>query len=444
MKITTRKTFFLSLILVLATGGALLGAPPRNASFQWKKVPGAIQYRVQIARLDEKILIRRNTDTPYIAFRLPYGRYKARVAAVNRFRKTSPWSKWFIFVIKRSLKPEFDSADPQDISPEDGTVEVTVKGDNFMEGIKVKLIKDGKEVKEIPFLRKSETRIILTVNSGDLPGGYLDLAIINPGDNSITAKQVFQITANPEVDDVSPGIISFNSGPRKVTVSGKRFLKGCSVFFRKGSKTIRPSRTIRKNSRTLELTIDPTGATGGSYDMVIMNPGNNNAITSDSLRISKNMGIYIGISPVFAFSGIFDSHGQGPQLGTQLHAAWKPGLFETIPVVNKMGIEGEYIYLTYNDEVSNSFGIGFTFTFEPTSIFNIIFHSGFGGVYSVIKDTVLGNLNSTDPYVYIGTSLRFNIADMIFIETGLQYYNLFYISRNQSSLMTVLRFGIIF
>jgi len=448
MKNTTRKTFFLSIILVFAAAGALLGAPPRNASFQWKKVPGAIQYRVQIARPDGKIILRRNTKTHYIAFRLPYGTYRGRVAAVNKFRKISPWSKWFIFVIKRSLKPEFNSAAPRDISPEDGTIEVTIKGDNFMEDIKVQLIKNGKEVKGIPFLRKSETRIILTVNSGDLPGGYLDLAITNPGDNSIIAKQIFQITANPEIDTVAPGIIAFNSGPSKITVSGKRFLKGCSVFFRKGSKTIRPSKTIRKNSRTLELTIDPAGAKGGSYDMVVMNPGNNNAIETNSLRISKNMGIYIGISPVLAFSG---GLGDGPHLGTQLHAAWMPEFFKTIPVINKMGIEGEYINLTYHDEVGNkydlethSFGLGLTFTFAPTSIFNIIFHSGFGGVYSVIKDTPLGDLDSTDPYIYGGMSFRFNIADMIYIETGIQYYNLFYISKNQGSLMTMIRFGIIF
>ncbi len=429
--------------------GTVDAAPPRQASFKWKKVPGAIAYSVQISNLEGKILIRRNTQAPAVNFRLPYGTYRGRVAAINKFQKTSRWSKWFNFTIKRSLKPEFDSAFPDKISPEDGKLEVTVKGDNFMENLQVKLLKNGKELKNISFVRKSFERIVIPIDSESLPGGFFDLAIINPGDNSIVAKQIFQVTANPEVDHVSPSRLNQTDEVSKITIKGKRFLKGCSAFFRKGSTMIRPRKIIRKDTTTLELTLDPSKNDSGLYDLVVMNPGDNNAVVSDSFRIFNTMGIYFGFSPVISFPGF--SSVDSNFLGGHFYVTWNPLLFEDIPVVNIMGIESEFIYMNFKNEVNNSYdlvtfnyGLGLTFTFEITNVFHVILRGGGGLTQSTIKDTALGDLKSNDPYLYGGGSIRFNIADMVFLETGVQYYNIFYISKNFDSLLGLLRVGVVF
>ncbi len=447
----SRVMITLCLALFIGTG-TLMGAPPRNASFKWKKVPGAAAYRVEIATLAGKVLIRRETRVPIVRFRLPYGTYRGRVAALNRFRKRSPWSRWFNFTIKRSLKPEFSSAFPDTLSPEDGTVEITIKGDNFMENVALKLLKNGKEVKGIEFVRKSFERITFRVDSENLPGGYFDLAITNPGDNQIMAQQVFQVSASPEVKDISPSRMNQGDAPAEVTVKGKRFLKGVSAFFRKGSTMLRPASMTRKDTETLSLKVDPSKGESGSYDLIIMNPGENNAIISDSFRIFNNIGLYFGFAPVVSFPG----YGEGANmdskfLGGHLLAAWNPMLFEDIPVINIMGLEMEFLYMNFAREVNNTYdlvtwnyGLGLTFTFEITQVFNIVFRGGGGLTRSTLKNTPRGNLSSSDPYVYGGGSFRFNIADIVFLETGVQFCNIFYISRNVDSLLGLLRVGVIF
>jgi hypothetical protein len=84
---------------------------------RWKPVDGAIAYRIEIRDRNARILLRRKVQNPAITFVLPVGQYQCRVASVNKFSKTGRWGRWFGFSIRRSLRPQFLSLSPDEISP---------------------------------------------------------------------------------------------------------------------------------------------------------------------------------------------------------------------------------------------------------------------------------------------------------------------------------------
>ncbi len=70
----------------------------------WGDIKGAIQYEVQVADLTGKIIVKDTVDSSQYDIELPYGRYRIRIGAVNKFGDMGNWSDWANISIKRPVK----------------------------------------------------------------------------------------------------------------------------------------------------------------------------------------------------------------------------------------------------------------------------------------------------------------------------------------------------
>lgn len=78
---------------------------------KWEAIDGVSRYQVEIANESGTILLAKTVETNYIEFRLPPGRYRIRIGAINKFEKLSFWSDWDDFEIRKSQPSKFFSND---------------------------------------------------------------------------------------------------------------------------------------------------------------------------------------------------------------------------------------------------------------------------------------------------------------------------------------------
>lgn len=86
---------------------------PVKKRIKWEEVEGAIEYRIQLADLTGKIVVDRVVVENYVDVEVPYGYYKIRIGAVNKFGKIGSWSDWAnISILEKVKEPEPEEEEP--------------------------------------------------------------------------------------------------------------------------------------------------------------------------------------------------------------------------------------------------------------------------------------------------------------------------------------------
>ena len=157
--------------------------------------------------------------------------------------------------------PELDSIDP-DSGPESGGTEVTLTGENFVDGAQVTFNDTVCATTSV-----ASTEIVCVTPAGDV--GPVDVTVTNPDDQSDTLVDGFTYEAEkdpaPELDSLTP-----NSGPEsggtEVTLAGENFIDGAQVTFNGADCS-----QISVESSTEITCLTPPGESG-PVDVTVTNP----------------------------------------------------------------------------------------------------------------------------------------------------------------------------
>jgi hypothetical protein len=151
-----------------------------TAYIEWKPVPGATRYLVEITDASRQKVLETTTEVTKLETDLPYGKYYYRVGIITKFNKPSMWTDWLELLVVPALEPTIISASPAAVYA--GTrAKITLKGKNFYRKSGV-AIKSGEEIVPVTGMKyiDSET-LVVTVNAKESRTGIYDLIVKNPG-----------------------------------------------------------------------------------------------------------------------------------------------------------------------------------------------------------------------------------------------------------------------
>ncbi|PKL37616.1 MAG: hypothetical protein CVV44_14825 [Spirochaetae bacterium HGW-Spirochaetae-1] len=451
MKKTVYKTiraFLFLTFIVLLPSFVLAQDDDTGATLRWKNVPGAVGYKIEIRDARGTIIHRETLTDAIVTLNLPYGSYQGRVAVLNKFKKPQKWGSWFIFNIKRSLKPVFSSLSHRQFSPEDGETEIRVRGDNFMEGCSLSLKSRSAVIRADILPGRKNNELTFRFNPSSAPGGTYDLIITNPGDNSISVSGALQITAVPQFKDISPSSIRDTVEKQTVTITGKRLMKNVAITLKKGDDIIRPMEVVHHSLNEVSFTIAPAQMKRGSYDIIIANPGDNRETVKNALRISAQLGLTLAVGGFYSYPlPEWNNFLNGSFTGGEFYAGYQPQFLSDVTFIKYMGLEVRFIYTQYGSTQSSlpdmtimSFGSGIFFNIPVTGLLSFALHAGSGAAISSLE----GSSSSTDPLFYTGLSVRLTPGRYFFVESGAEYHHLLYLGKPLKSIYPFLRVGLRF
>lgn len=180
----------LLLVVAVLCTSALASQPSRNPyvargriiTMKWQTVAGAGSYHVEIQDSSNKVLISKRTPETSLSFEIPsVGNYRRRIAAVDRAGIRGEFSRWQIFRVKKTLKPNIKQVEPEKEPYQNGTHRVVIKGENFMRSSKVLLIESNDKQIKIPFEYISRNRIAVNLKMSVVKDGEYDILVRNPG-----------------------------------------------------------------------------------------------------------------------------------------------------------------------------------------------------------------------------------------------------------------------
>ncbi len=157
----------------------------------WQGDANALSYEVEVRDSSGKTLVERATDETSLEVSLAPGEYSYRVRAINLLGKRESVGPWFVFTVKRAIKPEVDWISPNTLYPEGDELVVTVGGTGFADGLRVRIVGldgtgDGPwgEVAE-----SSRERIKVSFSSDLLGSGEFRLKVVNPSGLSGVSRE---------------------------------------------------------------------------------------------------------------------------------------------------------------------------------------------------------------------------------------------------------------
>lgn len=152
----------------------------KTIRMEWKPVEGALGYQVQIQNLDGDTILDQRTPTSNIKIKIKSGKYKRRIAAINKLNKVGEWSKWSRFKISEVARPNIRSVIPSPRENADGSHQVFIYGKNFMRSSRVFLVLPGKVKQEIPFQYINQKKISIRLRGSQLGTGKYSINVLNP------------------------------------------------------------------------------------------------------------------------------------------------------------------------------------------------------------------------------------------------------------------------
>ncbi|MCP4133964.1 MAG: porin family protein [bacterium] len=408
----------LGLSIILFSGLPLLSREPVKPvnpidRIEWKKVPRAFQYYVEIKDARGKLIVRTYTKKNYYDKKLKPGVYRVRITVRNKLNKKAGRSNWFRVVVKKPVKPVFSSLSEVKFSLEETSRVITVNGEKFEKGCIVFLKKEDREISPEKTNYHSNEKISIIVNPSEIGEGLYDLVIINPGGESMT----------------EPGIIEIST-PEPPKVSGTA------------------------DTADVVAVKDPV-------EDPVKDPGkesNEKAAVTDGLLDLH--GLYVG--PGYVYSVVFpewNSYIDNAYLGISLYGGYDLnnfGLLKKIPVVNQMGVEVELLFVNYPCTPSSTqqnssmtalfFAPGLYYKENFSLPVDFLIRGDFGFVRSFINtdnETTGSTASSSDYYFSLGLAVRWVFLDYFFIEAGADYRHICYINSNDiKSFCPVLRAGV--
>jgi len=92
---------FILFILFSLTANAL---ELRTFKLKWNKVEGTNGYQIEYKKIKDKTSRKIKTPSNHIILKLPAGKYKLKIAGLNKFGRPGPFSNWKKFTIKNVVK----------------------------------------------------------------------------------------------------------------------------------------------------------------------------------------------------------------------------------------------------------------------------------------------------------------------------------------------------
>ncbi len=156
---------------------------------------------------------------------------------------------------------------------------LVITGENFKNGAKVKLQKDGQSdiVATWVGVRGGKTITCMLVIPSSAEVGSWDLTVINPDGQAGTSTGAFTVrqTPTPVVKKVAPASGQAGRMIWNLVVTGENFRQGATVKFQKaGEADIVPMFSIVLNDKRIFCMLYiPESAHAGSWDATVTNPG---------------------------------------------------------------------------------------------------------------------------------------------------------------------------
>ena len=171
----------------------------RTLTINWRAVPGASGYLVQIKNESDEVLIEERVRATSYSFQLPPGNYFHRLAALNRFDSPGAFSAWQPLRIREAREPNVAALRPEEPTAElPGVTRVIVSGDNFVRSTKVFLVLPGQYRQELEVEFIDERTLAVLIASRIVADGQYDLIIENPRGLSTRRQESVRIQ-NQEV-----------------------------------------------------------------------------------------------------------------------------------------------------------------------------------------------------------------------------------------------------
>ncbi|HBT20192.1 MAG TPA: hypothetical protein DEA47_02305 [Peptococcaceae bacterium] len=156
--------------------------------------------------------------------------------------------------------PSISSVTPSSGSSLGGDT-VVITGEDFREGAVVTI--GGREATVVNVTW--DTIEIITPSGTP---GLKDVAVRNPDGGYVVLKEGFKYISSPEVISVQPSVVSA-SGGTIVTIKGKQFYSGASVYFKRGEALLQAPDVKVADENTIIARV-PAGDTG-TYDVIVRN-----------------------------------------------------------------------------------------------------------------------------------------------------------------------------
>ena len=225
--------------------------PRIKRTYEWKAVPGAKLYAIEIKDKNGKLLISRRLPINRIELELPEGEYLHRITVLNKFRKPTGWTPWTPLRLGVARSPSVQKVlpaklvIPQDSPPGKKVLrKIEIKGNNFVKSTKVKLLtKDGPIPLENVIIKDNNT-IVVEADIAGLTSGKFDLVIENPRNKILREKHKVTVVREEDLpgprrvvgrirkDPNSPGTPGKTDKDNRVPSKTTLFIPGVDQFRR--------------------------------------------------------------------------------------------------------------------------------------------------------------------------------------------------------------------
>lgn len=178
----------------------------------------------------------------------------------------------------------------------EGSVTVTIAGENFQTGVIATLIRPGEDTVTGTATTVSSTSITTTFNLNGKAEGKYNVRVANPDGRSDTLQSAFTIGApGPVISSISPSSAELNETVDSFTISGENFGtdNGVTVSFILGSVTI--DCTSATALGTNKITCGPVqfkkslnNAQTGVWDIKVQNLGGQSGTASQKFTLTNS------------------------------------------------------------------------------------------------------------------------------------------------------------
>jgi hypothetical protein len=154
---------------------------------EWKEVPLAKSYILEIQDSHGNIIKEKNTEDTLAWFRLKPGAYQKRLSIVNQAGEVEAIGDWSPLNVILVLTPKIkDQQHRLKTLPE--IQELQVEGENFEEGILVFISSDTGKIPIKKMVRLNEKKIHLVIDLKEIPVGKYDLKLVSSRGKTAISK----------------------------------------------------------------------------------------------------------------------------------------------------------------------------------------------------------------------------------------------------------------
>ena len=171
----------------------------------------------------------------------------------------------------------------------------TVNGTNFRTGVTITITNRSTNKTAVASLTSS-TVIKCPLPLTGLPIGMYNITIRNTDGSNVTKMDAFTVTnPTPTITTLTPAS-GYNTGSLQVTIAGNKFVSGCQVSLENGG-TVIPGTISSFTATKIIGMFNLAGVTPGTYDLMVSNPGDQNATKSITVLSSGTEPTILTFSP---------------------------------------------------------------------------------------------------------------------------------------------------